>query len=191
MSATWISMHSDTDQRRQACLTALDIASHARPLPKIHIGLHSRDIKLLNNGAIAHEYYPVGKMIETATRIDELNKDLGTRILLSEKVLNQLDYLLTRELGVFQLDEHSDPIIVHELICLKENSSQEQRDLCELFSKALDVFRNQSWEEAKDIFEEIIERYKEDGPSHFYKNKCEEYRNNSFEKSWNGLIPIG
>ncbi|MEE9604754.1 MAG: CHASE2 domain-containing protein [Candidatus Scalindua sp.] len=191
MSATWMSMHSDTDQRRQACLTALDIASHARPLPKIHIGLHSRDIKLLNNGAIAHEYYPVGKMIETATRIDELNKDLGTRILLSEKVLNQLDYLLTRELGVFQLDEHSDPIIVHELICLKKNSSQEQRDLCELFSKALDVFRNQSWEEAKDIFEEIIERYKEDGPSHFYKNKCEEYENKSFAPEWNGLIPMG
>jgi adenylate cyclase len=186
MSAIWMKMHSYTDQRRQACLTALDIASYARPL-LTHIGLHSREIKLVNNGAIAHEYHPVDEMIETATRIDGLNKDLGTCILLSEEVLNQLDCFLTRELGVYQLDEKSK-IIVHELICQNEESSQQQRSLYESFAKALEVFRSQSWEEAEDRFKEIIERYGEDGPSLFYIKKCEEYRNKSFEKSWDGLI---
>lgn len=188
MSAMWMRLHSDTEQRRQACLTALEIIkTHAGLLPA-NIGLHSRKIELCNNGTTDYyEYPPVDKMIDTAARIEEMNKDLGTRILLSEEVLNQLDCFLTRDLRVYQLDEKSK-IIVHELICQNEESSQQQRSRCELFSKALNVFRSQSWEEAKDKFKEISERYGEDGPSLFYIKKCEEYKYQSFGKSWDGLI---
>ena len=101
---------------------------------------------------------PVEDIVLMATRIEELNKNLGTRILLSEDVIKKLDFFLTRELGKFILPKRPEPVTVHELLCLKEDSSQQQRSLCVSFSEALDAFKKQSWEEASEKFLELIKR---------------------------------
>ena len=62
-------------------------------------------------GAMDHyEYRAVGDIVNTATRLEGLNKHLGTRILVSADVLQGLDGLLTRELGAFLLAGKSRPV---------------------------------------------------------------------------------
>ncbi len=195
--AIWVSVDSENDRRKQACLAALDIirsihrfnqSSHAKPI-QARIGLFSEQILLGNIDAIDHyEYHSIDDIVSIATRIEELNKSLGTRILLSNNVIEKLDFFLTRELGRFILPRRPEPVTVHELLCLKEESSQQQRNLCISFSEALDSFKKQSWKEANAKFNELIKRYGKDSPSLFYAKLCKQYRNKSFEVSWNGLV---
>ncbi|MFQ5963498.1 MAG: CHASE2 domain-containing protein [Candidatus Scalinduaceae bacterium] len=197
ITAIW--MTSDADPRKEAYLSALDIdkalhrynQSSSESWIPTRIGMHYGRILLNNIGAEDHyEYCSVEDIIDTAKTIDKLNKHLGVRILLSEEMLNHIDCFLTRELGKFLLIDRAKPIAVHELMCRKEDSNHMQKSLCELFSYALDAFKRQSWEEASEKFYEIIKRFGEDSPSLFYVKLCKQYRNKSFEESWDGVVCI-
>jgi adenylate cyclase len=68
-------------------------------------------------GAADHyEYDLSGDPVNATQRIEELNKELCTQILLSAEVLNQVNGFLTREVGKFVLTGKSNPLVLHELI---------------------------------------------------------------------------
>lgn len=197
MLAIWTTAHPDSALRTQTCFAALGIAcavdrfnqsSDTLQFPT-RIGLHSGHVLIGNIGAINHyEYSAVGDIINTVSRIEGLNKYLGTRILVSEEVLYQLDDFLTRELGNFLLVGKSKPIVVHELICCRKESNEQQKSLCAIFCKALSAYRGQSWEEAMEMFYACMKICREDGPSLFYSKLCENYRENPPGEMWNGLV---
>lgn len=195
--AVWVASHPEATLRYKACLAALDIESAIHQFKQdsdtfqlpTRIGLHSGHIMLGSVGAIDHyEYRPVGDIVNTATRMEGLNKYLGTRILVSSDVINQLGGLQTRELGKFLLVGKSKPLVVHELICRREESSEQQRNAIAIFAEALDAFRRQSWDEAFGKFNETIEKFGEDGPSHFYLKLCEQYKKNPPDELWDGVV---
>ncbi len=197
MLATWMTDQPDADSRKHACFSALEIDSavhrfnrslNATPLPT-RIGLHSGKSVLASLGAEGHyEYRPVGDMVNTATRIEGLNKYLGTRILVSEEVLDEIDIFLTRELGQFLMVGKATPLMIHELICIKDEADEHQANLCNLFSESLAAYRKQSWKEAIEKFSNISKRYEKDGPSLFYIKLCEQYYEKQFEESWTGVV---
>ena len=199
MLAIWGAPNPDTTLRKQACLAALGISSAVHQFNQTsdsiqlptRIGLHSGRMFLGNVGAIDHyEYRPTGDIVNTASRIEGLNKYLRTQILVSEEVLHKLDGFLTRHIGEFLLVGKSKPIAVYELLCRMEESNEQQRNLCALFPKALNAYKRQSWEEAIEIFDESTKIYREDGPSIFYLEACEKYRKNPPTKVWNGLVRL-
>jgi adenylate cyclase len=195
MLAVWVTGQSDIKSRKHACLASLDINEvtnapyyQSQNLPT-RIGLHSGTITLGNIGAEDHyEYRPVGDIVNTTTRIEGLNKYLGTRILLSDEILKDLDGFLTRKLGKFILSGKSQPITLHELVSRKEESSHQQRDICKLFSEALDMYMAQSWEEAMEVFGELAGRPVKDGPSVYYFNVCKKLHEKPPEDGWDGII---
>jgi adenylate cyclase len=197
MMALWTTTHPDAKLRSQACLAALEISravdqfnqtSHAFQLPT-RIGLHSGHLALGSVGAINHfEYRAVGDIVNTVSRIESLNKQLGTSILVSTDVMHELDDFLARELGEFLLSGKSNPIVLHELISLKKESSEKQRNLCALFAEALSAYRGQFWEKAIDKFKASLQLTEQDGPSLFYLRLCEKYRENPPGEIWDGLV---
>ena len=197
MLATWMTDQPDVDSRKNACISALEIdrevhrfnmSLNTTPLPT-RIGLHSGKTVLASLGAEGHyEYRPVGDIVNTATRIEGLNKYLGTRILVSEVVLYELDTFLTRNLGEFLLKGKTKPLKIHELICIRDEADEHQTKLCVLFSEGLAAYRNQSWKEAIEKFSSLSKRYGEDGPSLFYKRLCEEYYEKPPGESWTGVV---
>jgi adenylate cyclase len=199
MMAIWATGHPDAALRRQACLTALDIAeavhhfnqsSPEGQLPT-RMGLHSGRMMLGSIGAIDHyEYRAVGDVVNSASRLEGLNKHLGTQIIVSEAVLHQLDGFLTRPLGNFLLAGKSSPIRVHELICRLEESSDAQRSLCAIFNEALDAFTKQSWDMAIKSFSECRDVFGEDGPSEYYLRLCERYIVHRPDGPWDGSIRL-
>jgi adenylate cyclase len=205
MLAIWVMEQPDFALRERACQAALDIAkavgqfNQSQPSDKwqlpTRIGLHSGDIFLGAIGAIDHyEYTPLGDIVNTAQRIEDLNKSLGTRILVSGEMIDQLDGFLIRELGKFQLKGKINPISVYELVCRIEEADEQQRVKCLTFSKVLDSFRRGAWEEAEEAiekFQESIRSLEKDGPSLFFLNLCKKYRKNPPGESWNGVVPMG
>ena len=197
MLATWMTDQPDAASRKHACFSALEIdrAVHrfnqplsATALPT-RIGLHSGKTILASLGAEGHyEYRPIGDLVNTSTRIEGLNKYLGTRILVSEVVLYDLDTFLTRELGQFLLKGKTKPLLIHELICIRDEADEHQTKLCTLFSESLAAYRKQSWKEAIEKFSSLSKEYGEDGPSLFYKRLCEEYYEEPPGESWTGVV---
>lgn len=197
MLALWTAAQSDRVLKNQACLAGLGIAdavdrfnqsSHNLQLPT-RIGLHFGQMSLGNVGAIHHyEYRAVGDVVNTANRLQDLNKQLGTRILISTEVTDQLEGFLIRELGKFLLPGKSNPIGIYELMGRIETCGEPQRQLCAIFTMALEAFRRQSWGEAIEKLNEILNIHKNDGPSLFYLRLCKQYQQNPPEEPWDGTV---
>jgi len=204
MLAIWVTQRPDAALRDRACQAALDIAkavdqfNQSQPSDKwrlpTRIGLHTGDIFLGAIGAIDHyEYTPLGDIVNTAQRIEDLNKSLGTRVLASGEMIDQLDGFLIRELGKFQLKGKTNPISVYELVCRMEESNEQQRIKCVTFPKVLDPFRRGSWQEAEEAiekFQESIKSLGKDGPSLFFLNLCKKYGKSLPGESWNGVVSM-
>jgi adenylate cyclase len=199
MLALWATVDNDPRARKKACLTALDIKRALYDYSKSYnpvrlytrIALHSGHILLGNVGAIDHyEYRAVGDIVNTVTRIEGLNKFLGTQILLSKEIVSELDMFLTRDVGEFLFVGKAKPLVIHELMCPIDECSSQQKDLCTAFNRALDIFRKQDWEKAGTLFKKIIENYGPDGPSSFYIQLCGKYSNNPPEETWSGVIRL-
>ena len=196
--AVWKSARPET--RKQACLAALGVVKAVRQFNEsvgtlqlpTRLGVHAGQIFLGNIGAWDHyEYGATGDTVNTASRMDSLNKYLRTEVLVSEDVIHDLRDFLTREVGKFLFKGKAQPVTVHELLCRIEESRQNQRKGCVAFSEGLKAFRRQHWDEAKDKFKQCIEYLGPDGPSDFYFQLCEQYKENPPAWPWDGVILLG
>ena len=88
MLAIWASTSSEADLREKACAAALDIKKELKlfnqssdaPTLKTRIGVHCGQILLGHIGALEHyEYTPMGDIVNTASRIEGLNKQFADR----------------------------------------------------------------------------------------------------------------
>lgn len=195
--AIWKAARPEAAPRKQACQAALEIAGAVRrfnetletlELPT-RVGVHAGEIFLGNIGAGGrYAYSATGDTVNTASRMDGLNKYLGTAILVSEEAIQDLDGFLTREVGRFVLKGKTQPVVAHELLCRAEESTEKQRQACALFSEGLRAFRSQAWDEAQALFSRMIENSGEDGLPAFYMRLCEQYRRSPPEGPWEGVI---
>lgn len=195
--AIWTSStQPDQQQRQQACHAALGILSAvesfnrenpAYQLPT-RLGLHFGDLVMGHVGAMNHyEYRAVGDTINTASRIEGFNKQLGTRILVSYEVLQGLEGFITRDLGNFLLPGKSNPLNLFELKSTKDqySSTNPYTD----FLASIDAFQAQRWTTAAKGFEDFILKHGDDGPSLFYLNLCKQYINQP-PTEWDGFIRV-
>jgi adenylate cyclase len=199
MLAIWVAATPDAALRDKACLAAIDInqAVHGLYGPSdphrlnTRIGLHYGDIFLGNiGGGDRYQHSVMGDIVNTASRIEGLNKHLGTRVLVSSEVVEQLGGLLTRELGAFRLKGKTKPIGIHELICRLDEADGKQREGCRVFAEALAAFRGQAWDEAMVKFRGSTEQFAEDEPSRFYMSLCEQHKNRPPGEAWDGVVTM-
>jgi len=197
--SVWATAKPDINERKKACLAALDILGSVKhfktqsdmPYFPTRIGLHSGFISLGSIGAMnRYEYRPLGDIVNTASRIENLNKFLGTRILVTEAVIHQVDGLLARNLGKFLLSGKTEVITVYELISRREDAKTHQKILCKIFNEGLDAYYKQSWEEAIQAFNAVKLADKEDGPSKFYAYLCEKHKMNPPGETWNDGVVV-
>ncbi|NIS75046.1 MAG: adenylate/guanylate cyclase domain-containing protein, partial [Deltaproteobacteria bacterium] len=197
MLALWVAARSEAKLKNNACMAAVDINRELdlfEGVPgagnlKTRIGLHCGEILLGHVGALDHyEYTPMGDIVNTASRIETLNKHLGTSVLVSDEVVEQANGFLSRDLGRFKLKGKANPIGVYELVCPIEEADEKVKSVCDIFAEALDAFRKGSWDEAMDKFQRSREILGEDGPSSFYVGLCRRYRENPPEEPRDGVV---
>jgi adenylate cyclase len=197
MLALWATTSSEAIAKEKACSAAIEIKKELKlfhessEFPNLHtrIGMHCGQILLGHIGALDHyEYTPMGDIVNTASRIEYLNKQLKTGLLVSEEMVGQLNGFITREVGKFRLAGKVKPVVVHELLGRKEEVEEKARSACATFAEALGAFKRQSWDEAREKFSESLEKLGEDGPSRFYMKLCEDYKQNPPGESWDGLV---
>ena len=187
-----------TTSKEHPCSAAINIRdavklfNHDSPVKfPTRIGLHCGNMSVgIIDTAGQCEYDISGDTINTTQRIEALNKLMGTHILLSYAVLTDFTEFLTREVGIFLMAGKKTPLVVHELICLSEDSTEHQRNVCLFFSEALNSFRSRAWEEASVKLNDLINTFGHDGPSQYYLKLCEQYYKTPPGRSWKGEIRL-
>jgi adenylate cyclase len=184
MLAIWPAARPNAGLRQRACEAALHISRNLETSqlePRLHtgIGLHAGELVMSHVGAIDHfEYRAVGDMVNTATRIEEINKLLGTTILASEDVLVGLQGILTRELGAFWVAGKQQHIVLHEIAAFEAEASPALRALHKAFAEALAEWQQGDRNRACAHFEAILQQHPDDGPSAYYVQQHHERRRN-------------
>jgi adenylate cyclase len=196
MLAFWVASGSEAATRRAACLAALDIATLTRPRDMLpgwpplptRIGVHGGPLMLARIGASHHhEYRLVGDAVNTASRIEQLSKHLGTKLLIGEDMLADFDDLLTRPVGAFLLAGKSTPVRIRELLGRAGDASAEQRWLCTTFADALAAYRSRRWDEAQAHWSAILQRFPNDGPSRFYVERTRRHTAEPPAADWDAV----
>lgn len=199
MLAIWSAPSPNRTLREQACMGALDIiaavdrfnCSTADISLPTRLGLHCGPMLLGNVGAGDHyEYRAVGDTVNTACRIQSLNKQLGTQILATQDIVQGLNSVIYRELGTFRLTGKRSPLIIYELVDKTANFNSAVQDRHQRFAEGVALFRGQHWQEARDVFSELLEHYPDDGPAHYYVRLCERYAETPKRDYWDGVINI-
>ena len=126
-------------------------------------------VTLATVGARAHyEYRAVGDPVNTASRIQELNKKFATRILVSQSLVAGVDGFAVRDLGLFLLRGKKTPERIFELIHKKALATAAQLELVSDFEKALQTLHSGEKVAALAAFQDIGARYPSDGATAFY-----------------------
>lgn len=197
MLAIWATPQPDSHVRERACRAAVAIAAAVADFNRSHpdrqlptrIGLHSGQIVLGSIGAGQHyEYRAVGDIVNTASRVQGLNKYLGTRALVSAETLDGIEAIATRDVGSFLLAGKSTPMRVHELLVNDVQARQTHHDD---FVAALDAFGRQQWTEAARRFEALASGQPADAVAAFYATTARQYAESGAETFVDGAIRIG
>ncbi len=117
----------------------------------------------------------IGDTAIVASRMQELNKHLGTRILATERVAAGASGLLWRRLGRYRLPGRTEPETAFEVICPRDHARQQQIDLCARTAYALEAFEARLWWEAEKQFCDLRSHYPEDKASKFLQERCQEF----------------
>lgn len=180
----WTSQAPLLAARRSAVLAALGAAAAITEFKQrnpvlvspLRIGLEVGWVYVGHAGGGGHFVYSiVGDCANTASRVESLNKHLGSQILASQSTVEALDEILIRPLGRFQLAGKSEPVAVVEIVALKERATAEDLLRCEHFAQALAHFQSADWATACTLFDGILDGHPEDGPTRFYRTRCLRY----------------
>lgn len=176
----WMSSDIDVVVRARACQAALDVNDAVAAFNTkrsvrlgVRLGLHAGLVFLGNVGAGGQFSFRIlGDIVNTASRVEGLNKYVGTRLLASEEVVADVEGLLTRPLGQFRLKGKKAALGIVEIIADARHAGDEQLLLCQRFAAALDAFRAGHRLQAAALFTDVLQGFPDDGPARFYLDQC-------------------
>lgn len=183
--AFWGAPVEEKNHAKLAAMTALEMRLKILDLQKlwkernlpsfdIRIGINTGEVIVGNMGS--HErfdYTVIGDNVNLASRLEGLNKEYGTTILITEETRKMLDdRFLVRKLDQVVVKGKSKHVWVYELICL--DPSVQQKETVKMFERAMVHYFDGRFTEAKKEFEAFSKKYEDHVAEHFVK-RCEHY----------------
>jgi len=207
--AFWGAPFEDEKHAAHGCNSALRMMQRVREMqrvweasgkPKldIGIGLNSGVASVGNMGSVLrYGYTALGDTVNLSSRLEGLNKDYGTHI-----IVNETTYAATREanfvyreLDVIRVKGKMQPVTIYELIGRRGEASdygnaEDVRMRLSEFSRGRELYHARRWEDAQKIFQAILDKRGEDGPSRMYWKRCQEYLFDEPPLGWDGVFTM-
>jgi adenylate cyclase len=144
--------------------------AHPDQMMPTRIGIHAGSALVgVVGGAGRYASTIVGDVANTASRVEGLNKQLGTRLLVSDEVLREVSGFVLRPLGEFLLAGKSEPIRVAEV--LGRTGDPLAAALASNFEMAFKSFQSRRWNDTVVLLEAILREHPNDGPSHYFLSR--------------------
>jgi adenylate cyclase len=190
--AFWNAPELQEDHAFRACEAALhfrkvQVRAADGQLLRTRLGIHSGEANVGNFGSAERfDYTALGENVNLASRLEGLNKHLGTECLISGATKAEIgDRLVTRKVGSFQLKGFEKPVEVYELLGWPAEA-EASRLWRETFEQALKNFQAGDFELALMGFRQTLALRPDDGPSRHYLARLEEIGGQPVPVDWTG-----
>jgi len=205
--AFWGAPFEEPGHATKACNAALEMIQRVRELQKqwetegkpkleIGIGLNTGVVSVGRMGSsLRRGYTALGDAVNLSSRLEGLNKDYGTHIIVNETTYEGAkdDGFVFRELDLIRVKGKLQPVTIYQLMGQRtdlaaDGRAEEVRLQVEQFARARELFRSRKWDAAQRAFQEFLDRWPEDGPSRVYWKRCQEYLFDEPSASWDGVF---
>jgi adenylate cyclase len=205
--AFWGAPYEEEGHATKACNAALEMMKRVRELQKaweaqgkpsleIGIGLNTGVASVGNMGSVLrYGYTALGDAVNLSSRLEGLNKDYGTHIIVNETTYRAAknDGFVFRELDLMRVKGKLRPVTIYQLMgrqadFVANGSTETARLQVEMFARARELYRDRQWRAAQDAFLDFLAKWPEDGPSRVYVERCQEYIAAEPSANWDGVF---
>ncbi|MBF0192130.1 MAG: hypothetical protein HQL99_13470 [Magnetococcales bacterium] len=192
------------EHARMACLGALYAlvanerlnrvwSGQGKPILLTRFGLHTGDAIIGNIGSEDRmDYTAMGGTVNLSSRIEGMNKFYGTRILVSDAVVEQAGSgFVFRPVDTVIPKGATLPLTLFELMGLEEGPDEvrvgpEQRQELHRWLSIHDHYRHRRWQEALEGCESLLALLPGHRLATLYRQRCQEFLRVPPPDAWNG-----
>jgi adenylate cyclase len=198
--AFWGSPYPQPDHEERACKAGLGMLktlemlrarwqAQGKPQLNIGIGINTGPMLVGNMGSRRRFNFTImGDNVNLASRLEGLNKEFGTRLIISESTYQAVqNKVLARELDLIRVTGKTRPVRIYELLGFADEGGK-ARQLVERFRPALEAYRSGQWETAIGMFGEILRDFPEDGPTRVFVQRCWDLLEQPPVGEWDGVF---
>jgi len=187
--AFWGAPIADKDHALHACQAAWQLQqafqklnekwqTENKPQLATRIGINTGPVVVGNVGSDDRlNYTSLGNTVNLASRLESLNKNYHTYIMVGESTYNLVkDSFIFRLLDKVTVKGKKQGSYVYELMDIKAKDETkkeiEQQNYNQLFSIAFNKYENGEWQAALDLFNQLAKQYPEDYLSKIFIERC-------------------
>jgi adenylate cyclase len=166
--------------------------AESRPELKMRIGICTGLAVVGNMGSEKRlDYTMMGDTVNTAARLEGVNKRYGIYTLISETTRKSAGNEITvREVDTIKVVGRKKPVTVFELMGYNEHIDKSIKETIAKYQQGLQAYRDQNWNQAIKLFKAVQAILPDDGPSKTMLARCYEYKLEPPGESWNGAYDL-
>lgn len=131
-----------------------------------------------------YDYTILWDPVNLASRLEWINKQYWTRIIIWENTYNSIDKnrFITREIDMITVKWKIQPVRIYELMSFNYWNNYELYWQIKLYEKALSMYRDWKFTVAMEMFKKVW-----DNPSKVFITRCEQFIKDWTDESWDWI----
>lgn len=156
------------------------------------MGINTGEMVVGNMGtAKKMDYTIMGNSVNLAARLEGVNKQYGTWVLISEDTCQAAGVGFTvRKLDRVRVVGIHKPVRLFELVDEKGSTEAKTKEALQVFQTGLELFEQRRWDDGLGKFREVLKIIPDDGPANIYIKRCQNYKRKAPAENWDGVFNL-
>ncbi len=196
--AFWNAPINDKNHALNACKAAVELEEECDRIKEelkdlniedfsVRVGINTGDMVVGNMGSdMRFDYTVLGDNVNLASRLEGINKEYGTRIIITQATYDDVeDHVIARLIDIVAVKGKSKGVRIYELRGIGKPGLKEEQ-LVREFEDARLRYEKGDFAGALMAFEAIHEVWRDDEPTKLYLKRCREFMENP-PHEWDGI----